>query len=135
MISVELPVIPVSPVVNETHPNKSSTLSGLVVAAHGKRFQVELPDGKIVGCVTRGKKTGVACGDDNSSDSNASGASAEAGTNKVTAIPSLSGIGTSVKIDAGSWIFDGSEQECQRPSWNYKKAEGGGLVSGSSRKL
>lgn len=46
--------------------------------------------------------TGVACGDDNSSDSNASGASAEAGTNKVTAIPSLSGIGTSVKIDAGT---------------------------------
>src|SRR5262247_2179732 len=34
----------------------------------------------------------------------------------------------SVKIDAGSWIFDGSGQECQRPSWNYKKAEGGGLA-------
>ncbi|HET7722725.1 MAG TPA: hypothetical protein VFK43_22350 [Acidimicrobiales bacterium] len=46
--------------------------------------------------------TGVACGDDNSSDSTASGASAETGTNKVTAIPSLSGIGTSVKIDAGT---------------------------------
>ena len=46
--------------------------------------------------------TGVACGDDNSSDSNASGAASEAGTNKVTAIPSLSGIGTSVKIDAGT---------------------------------
>jgi predicted dehydrogenase len=34
----------------------------------------------------------------------------------------------SVKIDAGSWIFDGTEQECQRPSWNYKKADGGGLA-------
>src|SRR5215212_5222938 len=34
----------------------------------------------------------------------------------------------SVKIDAGSWIFDGSEQECQRPSWNYRKADGGGLA-------
>ncbi len=34
----------------------------------------------------------------------------------------------SVRIDAGSWIFDGSEQECQRPSWNYKKAQGGGLA-------
>jgi hypothetical protein len=44
--------------------------------------------------------TGVACGDDNSSDSNASGAAS--GTNTVTAIPSLSGIGTSVKIDAGT---------------------------------
>ena len=34
----------------------------------------------------------------------------------------------SVKIDAGSWIFDGTYRECQRPSWNYKKAEGGGLA-------
>jgi predicted dehydrogenase len=34
----------------------------------------------------------------------------------------------SVKIDAGSWIFDGTEQECQRPSWNYQKAQGGGLA-------
>ncbi len=34
----------------------------------------------------------------------------------------------SVKIDAGSWIFDGTERECQRPSWNYKKAQGGGLA-------
>ncbi len=42
--------------------------------------------------------TGVACGDDNASTSNAS----DAGTNTVTAIPSLSGIGTSVKIDAGT---------------------------------
>ena len=45
---------------------------------------------------------GAACGDDNSSSSNASGSSAEAGANKVTAIPSLSGVGTSVKIDAGT---------------------------------
>ncbi len=34
----------------------------------------------------------------------------------------------SVKIDAGSWIFDGTEHECQRPSWNYRKADGGGLA-------
>jgi predicted dehydrogenase len=38
----------------------------------------------------------------------------------------------SVKIDAGSWIFDGTEdgsgRECQRPSWNYRKADGGGLA-------
>jgi len=36
----------------------------------------------------------------------------------------------SVKIDAGSWIFDGTEdgKECQRPSWNYRKADGGGLA-------
>jgi len=48
----------------------------------------------------------------------------------------LSSVGTSgffgrilsVKIDAGSWIFDGGERECQRPSWNYRKSEGGGLA-------
>ena len=34
----------------------------------------------------------------------------------------------SVRIDAGSWIFDGTEQECQRPSWNYRKSDGGGLA-------
>jgi len=34
----------------------------------------------------------------------------------------------SIKIDAGSWIFDGTTQECQRPSWNYKRGEGGGLA-------
>src|SRR5262249_22353556 len=34
----------------------------------------------------------------------------------------------SIKIDAGSWIFDGTTQECQRPSWNYRRAEGGGLA-------
>jgi ribosome biogenesis GTPase len=36
---------------------------GRVVAAHGSRFQVELADGRRLSCVTRGKKTGVACGD------------------------------------------------------------------------
>ena len=34
----------------------------------------------------------------------------------------------SIRIDAGSWVFDGTSQEGQRPSWNYKKAEGGGLA-------
>ncbi|HEY0421030.1 MAG TPA: Gfo/Idh/MocA family oxidoreductase [Acetobacteraceae bacterium] len=34
----------------------------------------------------------------------------------------------SVRVDAGSWVFDGFAQPCQRPSWNYKKAEGGGLA-------
>ncbi len=34
----------------------------------------------------------------------------------------------SIKIDAGSWIFDGKTQECQRPSWNYKLADGGGIA-------
>jgi hypothetical protein len=47
---------------------------------------------------------GVACGSDNgSSSSNAAGSGQRvASANTVTAIPSLSGIGTSVKIDAGT---------------------------------
>src|SRR5260370_32286492 len=31
----------------------------------------------------------------------------------------------SVKIDAGSWIFDRTEQQCQPPSWNYRQSEAG----------
>jgi hypothetical protein len=47
--------------------------------------------------------TGVACGSTKSSNSNASGtAQTTTGGDKVTAIPSLSGSGTSVKIDAGT---------------------------------
>ena len=34
----------------------------------------------------------------------------------------------SIRIDAGSWIFDGKTQQCQRPSWNYQRAEGGGIA-------
>jgi len=34
----------------------------------------------------------------------------------------------SIRIDAGSWIFDGTMQACQRPSWNYRREEGGGLA-------
>ncbi|MCB5189746.1 ribosome small subunit-dependent GTPase A [Methylobacillus arboreus] len=38
-------------------------LSGLVVASYGKRYGVELEDGRELSCVTRGKKTDLACGD------------------------------------------------------------------------
>lgn len=41
----------------------SSTLQGLVIASYGKRYQVELPDKTKISCVTRGKKTDLACGD------------------------------------------------------------------------
>lgn len=33
------------------------------MAAYGKRFQIELPDKKRISCVTRAKKTDLACGD------------------------------------------------------------------------
>jgi ribosome biogenesis GTPase len=36
---------------------------GLVTAAYGKRYGVELSDGRQISCVTRGKKTDLACGD------------------------------------------------------------------------
>ena len=38
-------------------------MQGLVVAAFGKRYQVELTDQRRISCVTRGKKTDLACGD------------------------------------------------------------------------
>lgn len=43
--------------------NFIAPLQGTVVAAFGKRFQVELTDKKRISCVTRGKRTDLACGD------------------------------------------------------------------------
>jgi ribosome biogenesis GTPase len=39
------------------------TLQGTVTAAYGKRYGVELEDGRQISCVTRGKKNDLACGD------------------------------------------------------------------------
>ena len=36
---------------------------------------------------------------------------------------------TGFRLDFGWWVFDGAERESQRPSWNYRKSEGGGLTS------
>lgn len=36
---------------------------GTIVAAHGRQYRVELSDGEILLCFTRGKKSEVACGD------------------------------------------------------------------------
>jgi ribosome biogenesis GTPase len=36
---------------------------GQIVAAYGRQFLVELADGSTIPCVTRGKKSGAACGD------------------------------------------------------------------------
>lgn len=38
-------------------------MQGTVVSAYGKRFNIELTDEKRISCVTRGKKTDIACGD------------------------------------------------------------------------
>jgi predicted dehydrogenase len=34
----------------------------------------------------------------------------------------------SVKADFGYWVFEGDTVTPQRPSWNYKKEEGGGII-------
>jgi predicted dehydrogenase len=34
----------------------------------------------------------------------------------------------SVRMDFGYWVFDGIEAPSQRPSWNYRKAQGGGII-------
>jgi ribosome biogenesis GTPase len=49
---------------NITKTNNLAPLQGTIVAAYGKRFQIELTDDKKrISCVTRGKKTDLACGD------------------------------------------------------------------------
>ena len=34
----------------------------------------------------------------------------------------------SVRGEFGYWVFDGYAQPCQRPSWNYRQEEGGGIM-------
>ena len=34
----------------------------------------------------------------------------------------------SVRFDFGYWVFEGDLQPAQRPSWNYRKSDGGGLI-------
>jgi predicted dehydrogenase len=34
----------------------------------------------------------------------------------------------SIRLDFGWWVFDGTPYAAQRPSWNYRKATGGGLI-------
>src|SRR5215471_3983373 len=35
---------------------------------------------------------------------------------------------TGFRLEFGWWVFDGFDEPCQRPSWNYRKAGGGGLL-------
>ncbi|MEP7023723.1 MAG: Gfo/Idh/MocA family oxidoreductase [Actinomycetota bacterium] len=34
----------------------------------------------------------------------------------------------SVRLEFGYWVFEGDQQPAQRPSWNYRKEQGGGIV-------
>ena len=38
------------------------------------------------------------------------------------------GLILSIRLDFGWWVFDGALYPAQRPSWNYRKATGGGLI-------
>ncbi|MGA1982237.1 MAG: Gfo/Idh/MocA family oxidoreductase [Acidobacteriaceae bacterium] len=35
----------------------------------------------------------------------------------------------SVRGEFGYWVFEGDDQPAQRPSWNYRKEDGGGIIS------
>jgi ribosome biogenesis GTPase len=59
--------------ITSTRRITSLSNKGLVVGAYGKRYDVELPDHSVISCVTRGKKTDLACGDAVEIKSTASG--------------------------------------------------------------
>ena len=42
---------------------QNTSIQGQVIAAFGRHYLAELPGGEIITCVTRGKKSDVACGD------------------------------------------------------------------------
>ncbi len=42
---------------------KSQLINGQVIAAFGRHFSIETEDGEVLSCVMRGKRTGLACGD------------------------------------------------------------------------
>ena len=47
-------------------PSKKSTspaYRGRIIASFGRSFTVELADGSLITCTTRGKRTDIACGD------------------------------------------------------------------------
>jgi predicted dehydrogenase len=35
----------------------------------------------------------------------------------------------SLKLESGWWIFDGEQQPCQRPTWSFRTAAGGGMAA------
>jgi predicted dehydrogenase len=51
------------------------------------------------------------------------------GLAKLAALTQSGALGRIVgfRLEFGWWVFDGTEQPCQRPSWNYR-AGGGGLI-------
>jgi predicted dehydrogenase len=52
------------------------------------------------------------------------------GMRKVRALAQAGFFGRIVgfRLEFGWWVFDGFDEPCQRPSWNYRSAAGGGLL-------
>lgn len=46
-----------------SNSHKLSRVNGQIIAAFGRHYEIELIDKTTLSCVTRGKKTGLACGD------------------------------------------------------------------------
>lgn len=42
---------------------RTQPVAGQVIATYGRQYEIELGDGSLVNCVMRGKKGGIACGD------------------------------------------------------------------------
>ena len=52
------------------------------------------------------------------------------GLQKLSRVVASGALGhiTGFRIEFGWWVFDGTEVPSQRPSWNYRKTDGGGLI-------
>lgn len=46
-----------------SNSDSSRRVTGQVIAAFGRHYEIEIPDKTTLSCVMRGKKTGLACGD------------------------------------------------------------------------
>src|SRR4051794_35040856 len=75
---------------------KDSLEPGVVVAGHGRRHVVELQSGGTVDCMTRGRKSDVACGD------------------RVGIVRTGSGVGVIEEIDERRALFYRSDERRQK---------------------
>ena len=52
------------------------------------------------------------------------------GLQKLTHVVKSGALGriAGFRVEFGWWVFDGTEVPCQRPSWNYTRVGGGGLI-------
>jgi ribosome biogenesis GTPase len=77
-------------------PQSAAAVRGLVVAAHGRRYRVETSGAVTIDCVTRGKKSDVACGD------------------RVEVVPTGAGTGVIDRIEPRRSLFYRSDARRQK---------------------